>query len=433
MKNKFIPIQKQLDNRSKFFCAAKWTELYLYLNHGNSNSCNHPIPHRIPENLLEDPYVLHNTPHKLQQQKLMLEGHRPQECHMCWHIEDSNPEVVSERIRKSWRWQDQIDTLTVDNKTVPSFIEVVFDNLCNMTCSYCDSGQSSSWAAEIHKQPLALVTDYRNLYSKITIESGQTKSEYYEAWLRWWPMIKDQVNTLKISGGEPLLSNHFWKFFEVLSESSQLELQLNSNFCVDTKRIQQLISKSQDFKSVYVSVSVDAKDQIAQWTRKGMDYNLLMSNIDHWCTHSPNNCAMKIQSTVSIFSIWGFADFLELFVELKKRYPGKVDNFYTTIVRFPEFQSVSLLPQDIKLHLHDQIYQTWQCLAAEFDETQTSFIVKVLSYLKNDPKPLIEIDRCNLVGDLLKFIDWYQQSTLLKLDQVFPKVFVDWIQTLRTN
>lgn len=144
VKNKYIQIQSRLDKRSKFFCPAKWTELYLYLNHGNTNSCHHPIPHRIPKELLDDPYVLHNTPFKLQQQQLMVNGQRPEECHMCWHIEDADPNVVSDRFVKSVMWQDQIETLTVDKHSIPNLIEVVFDNLCNLTCSYCDSGQSSA-------------------------------------------------------------------------------------------------------------------------------------------------------------------------------------------------------------------------------------------------------------------------------------------------
>ena len=88
IKRKDHPTYKLLQERSDFFCTAKWNELFLYLNHGLCNSCHHPIPHEIPKELLGDPNVLHNTPHKLAQQQLMIDGKRPKECHMCWHIED---------------------------------------------------------------------------------------------------------------------------------------------------------------------------------------------------------------------------------------------------------------------------------------------------------------------------------------------------------
>ena len=55
---------QKLKEKSEFFCTAKWNELYLYLNHGLTNSCHHPIPQEIPIELARiNPSVLHNTPH----------------------------------------------------------------------------------------------------------------------------------------------------------------------------------------------------------------------------------------------------------------------------------------------------------------------------------------------------------------------------------
>ena len=128
IKRKDHPTYKLLQERSDFFCTAKWNELYLYLNHGLSNSCHHPIPHAIPAELLSDPNVLHNTPHKLAQQQLMINGQRPEECHMCWHIEDLGDDIISDRILKSSDNRADIQKLKVDSTHVPRFLEVVFDD-----------------------------------------------------------------------------------------------------------------------------------------------------------------------------------------------------------------------------------------------------------------------------------------------------------------
>lgn len=433
VKNKYIQIQSRLDKRSKFFCPAKWTELYLYLNHGNTNSCHHPIPHRIPKELLDDPYVLHNTPFKLQQQQLMVNGQRPEECHMCWHIEDADPNVVSDRFVKSVMWQDQIETLTVDKHSIPNLIEVVFDNLCNLTCSYCDSGQSSAWAGKIHQAPLLLKTDYRNLYSKIHIEPGKTDSQYYNAWLRWWPMIREQVSCLKVSGGEPLFSHHFWNFFDFLGNAPQLEFQLNSNLSVPQSKLEQLVSRSSQFKSVRITVSIDATGAIAEYSRRGLDYDLLLSNIEYWCTHSADNCDMLLQSTSNIFSIWGFADFVELFASLKQRFPKKINSLYSAIVRFPEFQSIGLLPQELKDYLYNQIHQSWQKHLDIFDEESAVHINKVLSYLKHNPESLTSYNVEDLQADLVKFINYYDSFDNNQLDNIFPEIFVNWIKSLNAH
>mgnify|MGYP003122122351 FL=1 len=75
----------------RFYCSAKWQELFLFLNSGMTNSCHHPLPHKIPLDELEkNIFALHNTKHKMKMQELLLKGERPKECHMCWHIEGAD-------------------------------------------------------------------------------------------------------------------------------------------------------------------------------------------------------------------------------------------------------------------------------------------------------------------------------------------------------
>lgn len=432
-KNRYIQIHQQLNRRSNFFCPAKWNELYLYLNHGNTNSCHHPIPQPIPRELLANPSVLHNTPHKLEQQQLMIEGKRPEECHMCWHIEDADPDVFSDRIAKSLTWESDIDNLQVDPHYVPKFIEVVFDNLCNLNCSYCDSGQSSSWASQIKQQPLPLITDYRKLYSTVHIKPGSTKDEFMQAWLLWWDSIRKQVQTLKISGGEPLISPNFWQFFDVLGNAPQLKFAINSNLSVKTSYLDRLADVSKNFQSVRISVSIDGKGDKAEYTRKGLDYQLLYSNMHHWCQTTPDNCYMILQSTVNIFSIWSFVDFIDLCAEFKIKYPDKIQSFYTTVVRFPEFQSIGLLPKLIRLQLAQDIEAKWKTYTGIFDESERLLTNKILSYLRNDPLPMIDLQKINLEKDLVAFIDYYNRLGDHRLDKVFPKIFVEWIDLLRQN
>lgn len=423
------PVFKMLNDKSDFFCPAKWDELYLYLNHGNSNSCHHPIPHAIPEDLLADPYVLHNTPHKMKMQQLMMDGHRPDECHMCWHVEDLGPDVVSDRIIKSQKWANDIADLKVDPHYVPKFIEVVFDNYCNLSCSYCDSGQSSSWAAKIHRQPLELKTDYRELYSRIHIDPGSIKPAYLDAWNTWWQEIGSQVQRLKISGGEPLLSKNVWQFFETLNKDLNW-LVINSNFSVDSKIVERFIRVSEKFKRVSVAASIDAITDIAEYTRQGLDYKEFMNNVDLWCTSSNPNNVLHLQSTVNILNIWGFTDKLDLSVELSKRYPGRVQPFYSTLVRFPEFQSVSLLPAELRQGLADRITQWLDKNGHWLSEQEQSYVEKTVLYLQQEPEQLVNLDQEQLRIDFKKFILYYDSTAKKSYRKIYPQEFIQWIDSI---
>lgn len=427
---KDYPVYQILEQKSKFFCAAKWTELYLYLNHGNSNSCHHPIPHAIPAELLDsNPAVLHNTPHKLKMQQLMIDGHRPQECHMCWHIEDLGPDMVSDRIIKSELWTDRIDSLKVDPNHIPEFIEVVFDNYCNLSCSYCDSGQSSSWAAKIHNNPLHLDSDYRQLYSKIHIAPGTTKSEYYDAWVKWWRQIKTSVPYLKISGGEPLLSKNFWNFTQSLGEEKLKILYINTNLSVDQTILNRLIEVSKLFEGVQLGASIDATDDIAEYARQGLDYKKFLSNIDLWCNTNTNN-KIYLQSTVNILSVWGLVDKFNLHIELKNKYPENILPMYSTLVRFPEFQSVLLLPDEIRRDLAGSISQWSGANQKWLTEHEYNYVKKIEKYLTESVNHLQNFNKDQLSIDFKKFLLYYDKSSKKSYKDVYPISFIDWIGTI---
>ena len=69
---KTIPI---INAVSPTFCLAKWHHVTLYLQTGETHSCYHPAPHKIPlEELKGNPIALHNTSHKKLERKEMLAG-----------------------------------------------------------------------------------------------------------------------------------------------------------------------------------------------------------------------------------------------------------------------------------------------------------------------------------------------------------------------
>jgi hypothetical protein len=416
---------------TNFFCSAKWNELYLYLNHGLSNSCSHPIPHQIPlDELKETPFALHNTVYKMEQQSLMLKGERPRECHMCWHIEDSNPDTKSDRHMKNARWGNtQIFETNINY--VPKFIEVVFDNLCNLSCSYCDSGQSSTWAKILKTEgPFNLQTDYRNLYQKVHIAPGSTKQEYLDAWNKWWPQIKDQIEVLKVSGGEPLISPNFWNTADALSnDNSSLTFRINSNLSVNQKYVERFANLQDKIKELGIAASIDATGHIAEFARMGLDYKLFLENVKWYCENTGDNCKLNLQSTVNIFSVWGFKDKLNLSLELRAKYGKKITDFYSTVVRFPEFQSVLLLPEELRIGLGNDLENWLTFNKSMLNLNEILLVKKIINYLIAEPKMLTDLDRQKLLQDVNTFTQRYEKLSKKPIDEVYGKSFVNWLKS----
>jgi len=421
-----------------YFCAGKWEELFLYLHYGTTSSCHHPPAHKIPMDELKNNIAsLHNTKQKLNTQKLMSDGFPVNECEICWDIEQQNCNIISDRMQKNKRWSTSVPVLTPNINHIPKFIEISFDNLCNLTCSYCNPGPSSSWASEITRTPYNLYTDHNNLYQSIPESlSEKTYKIFLDAWYDWWNEIKYHVEILKFSGGEPLISPSFWKTIDALksnnSNNSNLILSVNSNMCVDEKYIKKLASYSPYFKSISIRASIDATHKIAEFSRGGLNYNHFLNNTRLWCENTTNNCTLSLQSTINIFGIWGFMDLVLLNLKLRKQYPSKINNMYNTIVKFPEFQSILLLPENIKKYLHHKNNNIFNNVKHNLLPIEREHIFKHINYINMNLSSITNINSYELKQDLITFLIKYQKLIGLNINDIYPKLFTDWLFNDRT-
>ena len=148
--------KQKLDKVGCGFCLAKWTQVTIHLQLGETHSCHHPTTHKIPvHELKRNPSALHNTKFKKEKRKEMLEGKRPAECDYCWNVED-NSDQLSDRIFKSnesWSkpYLEEIKNLGWRKDFNPKYVEISFSNACNFKCSYCGPSFSSAWVSEAKK------------------------------------------------------------------------------------------------------------------------------------------------------------------------------------------------------------------------------------------------------------------------------------------
>jgi hypothetical protein len=232
----------------------KWLHQTLYLHTGDNHSCYHPRPHRIGlDEIAENPAALHNTKHKKEQRKKMLEGERPEECYYCWNIEDLPGEHISDRMIHSASDYsvpiiDDVAKLPWDRDINPRYLEVSFGNACNYRCGYCCPQASTMWTEEIKKHG-----NYDLTYNQYGIEfmsngtyfGPKDENPYIEAFWKWWPSLRNDLHTLRITGGEPLMNPGAMQFFDLLEKepAPNLEITLNSNLGVSFAKVDSLIER----------------------------------------------------------------------------------------------------------------------------------------------------------------------------------------------
>jgi organic radical activating enzyme len=353
-------MQQQLGSA---LCLAKWKQVSLHLTTGLTNSCYHPPLHQIPiDGLDTNPGQLHNTPYKKQQRKIMLRQERPTECQYCWNMEDLG-QLSDRHYRSSEPWAavdfEKIKNSTGEENVIPSYVEVNFNNACNLRCSYCSPQFSSSWADEVARHGA-----YPTLVPHNAPEhfSGSRRpiparehNPYVEAFWQWWPTLYPKLQHFRMTGGEPLMDKNTYRVFDYVLALPKPDLHLNvtSNFSVEDALFEKYIDYVKKLCNTNIEhfmqyVSLDSgRGFQAEYIRHGMDSQRVVGNVNRYLTEVPNRNSLTFIITMNNLSVTGFREYMEWILHLRKSYSKTYQRvwFDTPVLRQPVWQSLQLLPE----------------------------------------------------------------------------------------
>jgi sulfatase maturation enzyme AslB (radical SAM superfamily) len=371
-------VRDELNAISPSFCLAKWKQVTVHLQNGQTHSCHHPGTHHVPlTEIARNPSALHNTQYKKEQRKLMLEGKRPKECQYCWNAEDMPGDHISDRaIKSSEFWaldsMQEVASLPWDADVKPTYLEVSFSNVCNFKCAYCGPVHSSRWVEEIETHgPYPTSGKFNNLdyyksEKKMPIHHKEF-NPYVEAFWKWLPEIYSGLRILRITGGEPLLDDNVYKLMDYIDENPRpdLEFSLNTNGCVPDKVYDKFLSKlkklvdEKKIGKVQLFASIDTAEAQAEWIRTGLNYEQWLRNIDR-ILREISTVKMVVMCTGNLLSITNFKRLLIDIAHLKykhyirhvRHHPIVLD---VAILRWPLHLSANILPSEYAAYMDSAI------------------------------------------------------------------------------
>jgi organic radical activating enzyme len=432
---------KIINDISPSFCAAKWLNATIWLGNGRTASCHLPPAHSIPlDGLTDNPSLIHNTEYKKLRRQEMLHGIRSKECAYCWTVEDNrDTDVHSDRAYKSYIYTEEeiknlkhIGVSDVDPKT----LEISFDNLCNLSCSYCNSEFSSTWASDIKengkypemKTPGGM-TYYNDGQMAMPYGSKNENNPYVEAFFKWFhASLKYNLTELRVTGGEPCRSPSFWRLLDEC-KNTEFDFAVNSNLIMDKERLDKLIESSKKFKKFDLYTSCEAYGEHAEFVRAGLDYKLWKENLLEFSQKSTHS-SIHIMLTVSALSIWTITEFMNDILSMREQL-GK-PQFYMSIniLRYPSFQNVNVLPVEMKLELSKKI-STWLEKAKYLTEFEKNQINRLETYLRTVDRSYEDTDSLeNKQHDLKVFFLEYAKRTNKNYMTIFSKQFCNWIESI---
>jgi organic radical activating enzyme len=318
-------------------CQLKWTWSTIRLYDGGTSSC-----HRVDHDFInaETFSSFHNTPKKLADRKLMLNGQWPLGgCEYCKNIEDvggasdrifhlSIPNLVPPEL------DENISSLEV----TPRIVEVYFDNVCNMSCLYCWDGfsskiqQENSYFGRFEKQ--GVVIDNR---ARQVSDQANLTQKFWE----WFLDHHKEISRLHVLGGEPFFQAQFDKCLEFLDQHPcpNLEFNVISNLKVSENKLSKILTKikflldNKKIKRFDLTASIDCFGPQQEYVRWGMNVEQWKKNFD-----TVVNCKwiyLNVNQTLSGLTIKTIPELLDFVNE--KRSHREIGHYFSTTVMTHEF------------------------------------------------------------------------------------------------
>jgi hypothetical protein len=188
---------------------------------------------------------------------------------------------------------------------------------------------------------------------------------YIEAFWKWWPDLYKNVDTFRITGGEPLLDKNTYKILDYVigNPNPNLDLCINSNLCVPDELYEKFISKidiirsNNLVKNFTLYTSCEAHGAAAEYIRFGLDYKKWLNNCNIYIDRI-SKPSLGIISTYNVLSITTFHRFLidvkKLIIKSESKDGG---HLYLDIpyLNNPPHQNIKILTEEFIKRIENQI------------------------------------------------------------------------------
>ena len=221
-------------------------------------------------------------------------------CAKCMHEEILGKESLRQR------FNEEYSTETVELK----YLEVGFDNICDLTCDGCWEEWSSAWWAK--KNP--------NLPPK----QGITSTEEFVN-------IPDTVDKVVFLGGEPLMTNRHRKFLESFDTLENLQVEYFTNGM--HKLVEEDYQLLSQCKGVHFTLSIDGVGALNEEVRGNSIWSKVVDTLDEIADTFDHT----IHTTIHKNNWQGLPELAE--------FTKKYSNWTTNLLTFPKELDIIKLEQ----------------------------------------------------------------------------------------
>lgn len=389
--------QNLKDLISPTFCMAKFHEATIWLYSSKIAGCHHtPL---FPTGT--DKITFFNNSAKREQQEKMISGEKPRECNYCWKLEDRG--LTSDRELKSLNFKTHLpyeNYLDKNYNFKPKALELAFQNTCNLACAYCSPSFSTEWINDIKNNGM-----YTNIDSDIKMHysrgiDNNVPVDMNLFW-EWFDDISEDLQSIRITGGEPLLHEETFKTFEkILKVNPNAECVIHTNLCQKPLIIDRFINSIKNLKNVRINVSNESSGSVAEFIRDGMIYSEWLSNVERLINET--SATVSISTTITALSLVGLDGLYKDIIKIRgnKKLPYISVNFAT----YPVFQSLCSLSEEDRIFYLNKYSNFFNVIKNDLLDLELEPYSRLLSMLEPN---LVDLNYQKYKNDSLNFFSQY--------------------------
>lgn len=269
-------------------CSAFWKHTNIRAGNRVYACCRFKHPIAIFDGDLDK--VMHLDAYKMLRNRAAKDEFIPG-CEKCAYEES----IGHKSLRQEFNEKYDFDEISLD------FLEIGFDNLCNLVCDGCNSEFSTSWIAKEEK-----------LY-------GAAKNKLME--IDEITTVPDTIKKVLFLGGEPLITEKHYHLIKKLKGGTEIIYNTNATFIPKDYILDEFNRHNTHF-----IISIDAYGELNERVRGGTKWEKVLDFID-WCIG--NEFSFEFNTVLHKNNFEGIFELQEFLERFDKRW-------YINVLTYPK-------------------------------------------------------------------------------------------------
>jgi len=280
--------------KQKTLCSAAWSDINIDFGQQLLKHCCRMVPEKFPKKITKD--FFNNSVQIQHARNDLLNGIQTPACSSCWKSYE-NTGTAYRDFKNEWKKSKDL------NNTITN-IEITLDNICDMSCTYCEGNCSSRIAQEQKWKKILNVPENNHL----------------EVFVEWLLDIasKQPYIALSFQGGEVTYSKNFYKFVDLLLKKEELlateiifSILTNCNSLEkNQKKIINLFNTLPDNWKINLAISNESVGTVTEKIRYGLDWERFQSNFREYINHKKIEQVI-LAPTPNVFTIKHMHEYFE--------------------------------------------------------------------------------------------------------------------------